>query len=81
MPTTTLSEANFTDGKIAVLDLLVLGGLAPSKGEARRLIQQGGVLLGDDKVTDVYAAVERSAFEKDVILKKGKKSYQKYIVG
>ena len=81
MPTTTLSEANFTDGKIAVLDLLVLGGLAPSKGEARRLIQQGGVLLGDEKVADVYAAVERSAFEKDVILKKGKKSYQKYIVG
>ena len=81
MPTTTITEANFSDGKIAVLDLLVLGGLAPSKGEARRLIQQGGVLLGDEKVADVYAAVERSAFEKDVILKKGKKSYQKYIVG
>ena len=53
MPTTELSDDNFTDGKVALLDMLVLAKLAPSKGEARRLVQQGGILVGDDKVTDL----------------------------
>ena len=80
MPTTTLTDENFTDGKIAVLDMLVIGGLAPSKGEGRRLIQQGGVLVNDEKVTDVYAAYDMSAFEGDgLIVKKGKKTYQKFV--
>ena len=81
MPTTTLSEADFTDGKISVLDMLVKSGLAPSKGEARRLIQQGGVLLCDEKISDVFASVEREKFNDNVVIKKGKKNYQKFIVG
>ena len=81
MPTTTLSESDFTEGKISVLDMLVKSGLAPSKGEARRLIQQGGVLLCDEKVSDVYASVECEKFNDNVVIKKGKKNYQKFIVG
>lgn len=80
MPTTSLSEADFTDGKISVLDMLVKSALAPSKGDARRLIQQGGVLLCDEKVTDVYTSVERERFNDNVVIKKGKKNYQKFIV-
>ena len=80
MPTTTLTDDNFTDGKIAVLDMLVVSGLAPSKGEGRRLIQQGGVLVNDEKVTDVYASYDMALFEGDgVIVKKGKKTYQKFV--
>ncbi|MBO4868482.1 MAG: tyrosine--tRNA ligase [Clostridia bacterium] len=80
MPTTELSEADFTDGSITVIDMLVKSGLAPSKGEARRLIQQGGVMLGDDKVTDVYKAVTADEVKAGVILKKGKKVFQKFTV-
>ncbi len=80
MPTTTLTDANFTDGKIAILDMLVISGLAPSKGEGRRLIQQGGVLVNDEKVTDVYASYDASLFDGDgVVVKKGKKTYQKFV--
>ena len=78
MPTTELSNDNFTDGKVALLDMLVLAKLAPSKGEARRLVQQGGILVGDDKVTDLYLSFDKSAFENGLIVKKGKKTYHKF---
>lgn len=82
MPSTTLSSGDLTDGKIAVLDLLVKCGLAPSKGEARRLVQQGGVSVDDVKVTDVMQTVSAEAFEKGhVILRKGKKVYHKALLG
>ena len=80
MPTTELTEADFTDGRITVIDMLVKSGLAPSKGEARRLIQQGGVMQGDDKVTDVYKAVTLDEVKAGVIIKKGKKVFQKFIL-
>ena len=80
MPTTALTEADFTDGNITVIDMLVKSGLAPSKGEARRLIQQGGVMLGEDKVTDVYKTVSLDEIKAGVILKKGKKVFQKFTV-
>ena len=80
MPTTALTEADFTDGAITVIDMLVKSGLAPSKGEARRLIQQGGVMLGDDKVTDVYKTVSFDEVKAGVIIKKGKKVFQKFTV-
>lgn len=82
MPTTTLSAADFAGGKISVADLLVKSGLAPSKGEAKRLIQQGGVSVDDEKVGDFTAEVGTDAFEKgNVILKKGKKIYHKVLLG
>ncbi|MBP3378337.1 MAG: tyrosine--tRNA ligase, partial [Clostridia bacterium] len=80
MPTTTLADEDFTDGKIGVLDMLVKGALCASKSEARRLVQQGGILVNDEKVTDVYAAVEADSFTGDgVIVKKGKKTYHKFV--
>ena len=78
MPSTALSEDDFTDGGIAILDLLSKCGLIPSKKEGRRLIDQGGISVDDEKITEVTAAVPRTAFEKGhVIIKKGKKTLHK----
>lgn len=82
MPSTTLTEADFADGEIGILDLMKKCGLIPSNGEGRRLIQQGGVSVDNEKVTDVYAKVAKSDFEKGyVVIKKGKKVYHKAILG
>ena len=82
MPSTTLTETDFADGEIGILDLMKKCGLIPSNGEGRRLIQQGGVSGDDEKVTDVYAKVAKSDFEKGyVVIKKGKKVYHKAIFG
>ena len=79
MPSTVLTEENFTDGKITVIDMLVLSGLAPSKGEARRLIQQGGVLAADVKVEAFDKAFEKDAFAGDgMVVKKGKKTFHRF---
>lgn len=81
MPTTTLSEEYFTDGKISLLDMMVYGKLSASKGEARRLITQGGVSVNDEKVVDASLALEKNIFNDGfVIVKKGKKVYHKFII-
>ncbi len=77
MPTTTLTDDDFTDGKIGLLDLLVKAGLAPSKGEGRRLVQQGGVSVDDEKVTDVALQIEKEKITNGIIIKKGKKVFHK----
>ena len=78
MPTTALTADDLTDGSIAVLDILVKTGLVKSKGEARRVIQQGGLTVNDAKVTDVYASFDESAFGGEgMIIKKGKKTFHK----
>ncbi len=56
---------------------MALAGIAKSKGEARRLIAQGGVFVDDQKVTDAEAAVERAALEKGILVRKGKKTYHR----
>ena len=81
MPSTTLTSANFDGDKITVVDLLVIGGLAKSKREARQLIEQGGVLIGEDKVTDINHAVAKDQAEAGFIIKKGKKAFMKFITG
>ncbi len=78
MPTTELTDELFRDGKITVADLLVAGKLAPSKGEAKRLIQQGGILINEEKITDFGATIDKAAFDGDVIVKKGKKVYHRF---
>ncbi|MBQ5355869.1 MAG: tyrosine--tRNA ligase, partial [Clostridia bacterium] len=79
MPTTALTDADFTDGKITVIDLLVKAGFCSTKSDARRTIQQGGAMIGDEKVADVSTAVEASRFEGDgLIVKKGKKNFHKF---
>ncbi len=79
MPKTVLTEENFTDGKITVIDMMLVSKLCPSKGEARRLIQQGGVSVGDEKVTDFAKEYTASDFEGDgLIVKKGKKTFHRF---
>ena len=78
MPSTELTSDDFTDGKITVQDILVKCKLCPSKGEAKRLIQQGGVLVDDVKVTDMFATLTEENFSKGyVVIKKGKKVFHK----
>ena len=80
MPTTELEDANFTDGKISVIDMLCVSKLAPSRGEARRLIQQGGVLVSDVKVEAIDTAYAKDDFADGLVVKKGKKTYHRFIV-
>ena len=81
MPSTELEDADFGDNGIGVLDLLSKCGLIPSKKEGRRLIEQGGVSLDDEKVTEATARVTKEAFEKGfVVIKKGKKVFHKAIL-
>lgn len=79
MPTTTLTDDDFTDGSVSVLDMMIKAGIAKSKGEGRRLIQQGGVAVNDEKVSDVNMAFSQSDFDSEVILRKGKKVFHKFI--
>lgn len=78
MPSTELGDADFTDGKISVLDMMVKAKIAKSKGEGRRLITQGGVSINDEKVTDPNMALDAKDFESDIILRKGKKVFHKF---
>ena len=81
MPSTALTADDFADGEIAILDLLSKCGLIPSKKEGRRLIEQGGISVDDEKITDVYAKIPQTAFDKGhVIIKKGKKTFHKATV-
>ena len=78
MPTFELSKDLFQDEQMGILDLLVNTKLTPSKSEARRLVQQGGVSVDEQKVTDVSATVNTADFEKGhIIVKKGKKVFLK----
>ena len=82
MPTTTLTADDLTDGAVAVLDLMLKCGLVPSKKEARRLVEQGGVEADGVKVTDItrtFTADELSG--EGIILKKGKKVYHRALLG
>lgn len=82
MPSTTIGDDAFTDDAIGAIDLLILTGLTPSRGEARRLIEQGGMSVDGEKVSGAFATVPKSAFEKGhILIKKGKKAYHKVILG
>ena len=79
MPTTALAEEDFDESaEIGLLALMVKGGLAKSNGEARRLVQQGGVSVGDAKQTDPTAKIAKADIEQELIIKKGKKVFHKY---
>ncbi len=79
MPTTKLDDADFTEGKITVIDMLIKAELIKSKGEGRRLIQQGGVSVNDNKIADVFESLNLDDFNDDVIIKKGKKVFHKFV--
>ena len=78
MPTTILSADDFREDTIDILTLLVKSGLSASRNEARRAVEQGGVSLDGEKVTDIKAAFEKTAFSGDgVVVKRGKKNFRK----
>ena len=80
MPTTELDESALTDGRIAVLDLLLACGLVPSKGEGRRLVQQGGIVVNDEKVGSIDAAFTADQLKAGLKIRKGKKVFHKAIM-
>lgn len=80
MPATVLDAALLGEDGIGILDLLVAAGLVPSKGEGRRLVQQGGVALDGEKVSDPMAMISRERLELGIVVKKGKKVYHKVSV-
>jgi len=78
MPTTILDASDFSEGEIAVSDILLKTGICKSKGEGKRLIEQGGISIDDEKVASAVATVNTSAFEKGhIVVKKGKKIFHK----
>lgn len=79
MPTTNLSSADFTDNAIGILDMMVKGGLIASKGEGRRLIMQGGVSAGSEKITDPTKTFTADELKNGIVIKKGKKVFHKFI--
>ncbi len=80
MPTTEISADQLADGKIGILNLMVACKLAGSNGEARRLIQQGGVFVNDEKVPDHTFSVTEDDLKTGVKLRKGKKVFHKAIL-
>ena len=80
MPTTEIGADALVDGKIGILNLMVACGLAGSNGEARRLVQQGGVFVNDEKVPDHTFAVNEDMLREGVKIRKGKKVFHKAIL-
>lgn len=81
MPTAELSNDDMTDGSIDILTLLLKSGLVPSKSEARRAVQQGGITVDGEKVTDIHAAFAGESFSGEGgVLKKGKKNFRKVVL-
>ncbi len=80
VPSVHITEDEIKDG-IGIIDLLVLSKLTPSKSEARRVVQQGGASVNDQKITDMNAVIQRSDFaDGSILIKKGKKSFVKMMI-
>ena len=79
-PEVSLSADDFTDGTIDVLAVLVKAGMAPTRSEARRNVEQGGVSVNDVKVTDIKTSYTASDFSDGLLFKKGKKMFKKIVV-
>ena len=81
MPSTELNAADFADGKIGIIDILVKAGLAKSRGEARRLIEQGGVSVNDEKIKSLgFSLTADEIAANPAIVKKGKKTFHKIVM-
>ena len=80
MPTVELSEDDLEEGKIDIISLLVKADLAPTRSEARRNIQQGGVSVNGEKVTDIQATVAKEELVEGAVVKRGKKKFKKVVV-
>ncbi len=80
VPESIISESDLVDGTADIMTLLVLSGLCTSRSDARRNIQQGGVLCGEEKVTDIAKAFDGEELRKGVVLRRGKKSFKRVIL-
>ena len=80
MPTTTLTAEDLEDGCMDILTMLVKAELVPSKSEARRAVQQGGVSVDGEKITNIHEVFTEDAFKAGVVLKKGKKNFRKIVM-
>jgi len=80
MPTTELTAEQLTEGRIAILDLMLACKLTPTKSEARRLVQQGGVFANDEKVANIDVSFTAEQLKDGVKLRKGKKVYHKALL-
>ncbi len=81
MPSTAVEDCDFNDDLcVSVLDIMLKAGMIKSKGEGRRLIQQGGITINDEKLTDPYAAVSKEQLIDGIIVRKGKKVFRKFTV-
>ena len=81
MPTTELTDEDLNDGQIDIISLLVKSGLAPTRSEGRRNVEQGGVTVDGEKVTDFKAVFAKEALTGDgIVIKRGKKKFQKVVV-
>ena len=80
MPTAELTAEDFNDGKIDLIGVLVKAGLNPSRSEARRAIEQGGVTVNDEKITDIKKEFTAEEFGEGMIVRRGKKNYKKVVV-
>ena len=81
MPSTVIGEEMLNDGKIGLLDIMVAAGLVPSKSEGRRLVQQGGVSVDDEKVTDPTCSFTKDRLSGDgIVIKKGKKIFHRIVM-
>ncbi len=80
MPTAALADEDFIDDKIDILSVLLNPELCASRSEARRAVEQGGVQVDGEKVTDLKLAFDKSAFENGMVVKRGKKNFKKVII-
>ena len=79
MPTAVLGENDFKDGAADILQLLVAAGLSPTRSDARRLVQQGGVSANDEKITDFRKSYTKEELKGGLVLRKGKKAYRRVV--
>ena len=79
-PIVEVTEADLVDGQIDLNSLLVLGKMVPSKSEGRRAIEQGGVSIDGEKITDVRAMISKEQLEAGILVKRGKKSFNKFVL-
>ena len=78
MPSVTLAADDFKDGSIDIVSVLVKSGLVTSRNEGRRAVEQGGVAVDGEKITDVQAVIPEEKFDGDgVIVRRGKKTFRK----
>ena len=80
MPTTELTDEDFTDGAIDLISVLVKSGLVPTRSEGRRAIEQGGISIEGEKITDIKYTIAKTDIPADgMVLKRGKKKFKKIV--